>query len=71
MRYYSLIGGVMARTKVKVVSIPYGLFGNPNNWRIEKSINKWLKKGYTLKTREEQPGGCFGVSQTHLTFIKE
>ncbi len=62
----------MGKRKVKVVSISYGLFGNPNNKRIEGSLEKWLSKGYTLKSREEAPGGCLGMGgKTHLTFILE
>ncbi len=61
-------------TKVKVVSIRYSWFGSPNNRKIEKAMQKWLGKGYTLKSREEStPGGCllWRRAKTHLTFIKE
>jgi len=62
----------MGKVQVKVVSIPYGLLGNPNNRRIEKATQKWMGKGYGLKTREDSPPGCFGFGgKTHLTFIKE
>lgn len=64
----------MARGKVKVVSIQYGLLGHPDNARIERAIEKWTGKGYTLKNREETPPrGCLGsvAGKTHMTFMKE
>ena len=63
------------KTKVKVVTISYGLFGrDPHNRRIEKAMSKWLGRGYVLQTREEDPPrGCLRLygGKTHLTFVQE
>lgn len=63
----------MAKPKVKVVSINYGLLGNPDNRRIEKAMEKWLGRGYALRSREESesPGCLVKSGKTHLTFVKE
>jgi len=59
--------------KVKIVNVRYGPFGNPNNRKIEKAIEKWLKKGYRLESQLEQPRGFLFMRTglTRLTFIKE
>lgn len=63
---------------VKLVSITYGMFNNPNNRKIEKTIEKWMKKGYVLQDRKERPkDGVLNTvlsmgwarGKTELTFI--
>lgn len=57
--------------RVKVVRVGHGLFGNPNAWRIERKITKWTKKGYTLKSTQDERGGCITFGYTLLTFVRE
>jgi hypothetical protein len=57
------------KDRVKLVTVSYGLLGNPNKARIQKIMNKWLNKGYRLAERDEVQGGCFKISHTELTFI--
>lgn len=62
---------------VKVVTIQYGMFNNPNNGKIQKTIEKWMKKGYLLQDRKERPNGTlssiitlgWGRGKTELTFV--
>lgn len=69
----------MAEKLVKTVRVPYGLFNNPNNGRIEKIMSKWLQKGYVLQSRHEEPSGCLASllsggwarGKTELTFVKK
>lgn len=56
--------------KVKVVRVNYGIFGNPNSGGIQRSIQKWTRKGYDLKQQNDVRGGCFRVGHTLLTFIE-
>jgi hypothetical protein len=63
----------LMRRKVKVVSIQYGLLGNPNNRRIERAIEKWTDRGWALESQIENPSGCFCLryaGKTRLTFIR-
>lgn len=57
--------------KVKVVRVGHGLMGNPNAWRIERKITKWVKRGYVLQSTQDEPGGCLRSGYTLLTFVKE
>ena len=59
------------KKKVKLVSVSYGIFGNPNKRKIEKVMTKWLNKGYRLVERDEIAGGCRQLSKTELTFIQD
>ena len=60
----------MSKQSVKVVSIAYGVLGNPNDRRIEKAISKWIRKGYRLEKRDESPGSWASRGRTSLTFIR-
>lgn len=65
--------------KAKSVKIQYGFGGNPQNFLIQRSITKWVGKGYRLEHRQDRDVGCFarlitlGLARgsTMLTFIKE
>ena len=64
----------MAKTKtpkVKVIRVGYGLFGTTNTRKVEKAIQKWMSKGYTLDKQDDHPArGCFSTGYTLLTFIE-
>lgn len=65
-------GGSMTKkriAKTKVVRINHGLFGNPNSRRIEKTIDKWARKGYTLQHQQAEGHGLRGY--TLLTFRED
>lgn len=57
--------------KVKVIRINYGLFGNPNSGRIQKTIAKWMSKGYELKQQNDHRAGFLSFGHTLLTFIEK
>lgn len=57
--------------KVKVMRVGHGLLGNPNAWRIERKINKWARKGFTLQSTQDERGGCIGRGYTLLTFVRD
>ncbi len=60
-----------AKPGSKTVRVNYGLFGRPNNSQIEKAINRWMKEGYRLVERDDQPSGCltWHTGWTELTFV--
>lgn len=67
----------MAKRKVKKVSVRYTTLGNnPNNRKVEKTIEKWINKGYRLEHQSETDVGCclqimLQRGKTTLTFIQE
>lgn len=61
----------MARRQVKSVRVSHGFLDNPNNHAIERTINKWMKKGFRLEKQDDQRGGCFRWGYTLLIFIKD
>lgn len=61
----------MAKRTVKIITISYGALGNPDNRKIEKTIEKWMGKGYRLEKRDETKSGFTKRGKTQLTFIKE
>jgi hypothetical protein len=69
-RVNSSVEGNMAKRRVKVVRITHGLLGRPNNYRIERAIQKWVSKGYELKSTQDEKGGCISFGYTLLTFIE-
>lgn len=59
------------RRKVKVVRVPYGIFGRNNAGGVERAVGKWMNKGYELSKQDEHPArGCLDSSYTILTFIE-
>lgn len=60
------------KRRVKLVAVRYGLLGNPNHAQIQRVIERWVNRGYTLRERDELLGGCFGMgNRTELTFIED
>lgn len=57
--------------KVKVVRIGYGIFGRTNTRKVEKTIQKFMGKGFVLDKQDDHaPRGCFSSGYTLLTFIE-
>lgn len=59
---------------VKIVRVRYGPLGRPHHKNIEKTINKWERRGYRLEDQREVTGGCFtggALGYTRLTFRVE
>lgn len=54
----------MAKPVIKIITIGYGLFNNPNQHRIDKAIRKWESKGYKLTGMQNNEVGCFGMLMT-------
>lgn len=62
----------MAKRKVKVVRVSHGLFGRANTGKIERTIQRWLSKGYELSKQDDhEPRGCLSIGYTLLTFISD
>lgn len=63
----------------KIITVSYGIFNNPDQRGIEKAINKWSKKGYTLAHRQDDKPGCLTMlltagwarGRTQLTFVRK
>ncbi len=64
----------MAKGNVKVIKVAYGIGGRPHEKNIEKTIAKWMDRGFRLDSQHEQPAGCFAPPQagyTRLIFMKD
>ena len=70
----------MAKRRAKVVTVRYGWMSNrPHNRNIERTIEKWVSKGYKLTDRQDKDVGCAGClfslgwsrGRTQLTFIQD
>jgi hypothetical protein len=62
----------MARKgNVKLVRVGHGIFGNPDNRRIKKAIEKWMSKGFRLDKQQDERGRGLQRGYTLLTFIKD
>lgn len=63
--------GRKRKVQVKVVRIGHGLLGRADTRRIEKSIQKWVGKGYELSKQDDHVAhGCLDSGYTLLTFIE-